>query len=81
MHRRGPPAGSACPAMTPADLARRVIAEIDRLQTIAGTMAPASRAIARARFVAGLPARFAPSPEATLARRYEAARNTQSPED
>ena len=55
------------------ELIGRVEAEVGRLQARAGSMAGQSRAIEQARREAGLLARFDPSPEATLARRYEAA--------
>ncbi len=55
------------------ELARLGAVEVDRLRAKGGTMAAEVRAIERARRDAGVLARFDPSPEATLARRYEAA--------
>ena len=58
---------------TPRDLVPHIDAEIIRLQALAGSMNPVKEAIAAARHDAGLIAGFDPGPEATLARRYEAA--------
>ena len=55
------------------DLIQRVEVEIARLDVLATAMTPVTRALAQARHEAGLIARFDPSPEASLARRYEAA--------
>ena len=63
----------AAGAGPPADLTRRVDAEVGRLETLAGSMGGAARAIDRARVEAGVLARLDPGPAAALARRYEAA--------
>lgn len=55
------------------DLARRIDAEVVRLEERAASMTDVARAIERARAEAGILAGFDPSPSATLARRYEAA--------
>ena len=60
-------------AMDSAVLAERVAAEMVRLQALADSMIGFDRWLSQARDEAGLLARFNPSPEATLARRYEAA--------
>ncbi len=67
--------GDPQPAAALDDLAPRAAAEVERLQALAltATMTSARRAIDQARTDAGIVARFDPSPEAALARRYEAA--------
>ena len=60
-------------AETGGDMGDRIDSKIERLSDLAGSMTGLTRSIASARREAGLLARFDPSPEATLARRHEAA--------
>ncbi len=60
-------------APTNLDLARRVDLEVDRLRDLLDSMDDQIEAIDAARDEAGILAGFDPSPEATLARRYESA--------
>ena len=60
-------------ALSEGEIARRIDAEIARLRELADSMTDIAEAIAQARTRVGIMARFDPSPEATLARRYEAA--------
>ena len=69
----GRAADHPAPCESGPDLIRLVEAEIGRLDGLAATLGPAARALEQARRDAGLIARFDPSPEAQLARRYEAA--------
>ena len=55
------------------EIIERIDAEVARLKRLAGSMVEDARAIDRARTNAGILASFNPSPEACLARRYEAA--------
>ena len=67
------PAVAGAESATVADLAVKVDAEVARLERLLDSMGDLVEAIDRARTDAGTRARFDSSPEATLARRYEAA--------
>ena len=73
--RTSPPPDAEHPPISPADLASAGEAEVHRLGVLSasGSMTSAAQAIEQARINAGIVARFDPGPEATRARRYEAA--------
>ncbi len=63
----------ATSSLSAAEVADRIEAELARLRVLADSMTDHAEAVAQVRDEAGILASFNPSPEATLARRYEAA--------